>query len=168
MNPNSTIPWLATGMIIFVVTLSGPLVPTIDFTSDGSELSFDEPSSATVSVVKAPNNGFRIALGRFGTGPYLYSSPAVIHVERVSGVPIIAYELSIPELRYTFASLTFPSDAHEGENLTLAIERSSIQPEIITEPAYPARLSVIVRTSNETRTVYEQEVTVTVGEIDEA
>lgn len=169
MNPISTTPWLVTGMIVVVVVLSGPLVPTVDFTSPtGSKPSLDERSSATISVIEPPSDGFRIAPGRFGTGPYLYASPVVIHVERVSGVPIIAYELSVPGLNYVTASLTFPSDEHEGENLTLTLERSTIRPGRVTEPAYPAHLSITVRTGNETRTVFGRNTTVTVEGIDDA
>lgn len=169
MNPALFSTRLVTGLIVLVVLLSGPLAPTIEFTTGaGHRPSFDERSSATISVVEPPSDEFRIAPGRFGTGPYLYSPPVLIHVERVTGAPIIAYELAIPGLSYVTASLTFPSETHEGENLTLTLERGTIQPELLSTSAYSAHLTVSIRAGEETRTVFRRNLTVTVEGFDDA
>lgn len=154
---------LAAALILVTVLFSGPLVPFIDFTvatadsPDGTGI-----GNANVTVVKPPADDFRIAQARYGAGTYLYSRPITVHITSVTGSPTLTYEIRIPELGFNVVTLAFLSEDDVGQNYTLTIARSQIKPEKISQSSYPAELELRLRSGNQSRVVYQGNVTVTV------
>lgn len=153
-------------IVLATVILSGPLVPYVDFTPAAASTPTHGPDSASISVVSTPADDFRIAPARFGAGVYLYSAPMTVHVERVAGSPTLIYELRIDELGFNVASLAFLSESTAGTDQVLQIERSTIEPERITQSSYAGEIELRLRAGNETRVIHQQNVTVTVEDLD--
>ena len=147
-------------IVLFGVLISGPFVPFVDFTVASEPSS--APASASVSVETAPDGTFLISTGRFGTGTYLYSPDVVVRVHRVTGAPILVYELAIPRLGFNIASVAFLDEGDGGRDLRLGIEPSRIEATRVSDSSYAGELSVRVRTENASVSVYRQNVTVPV------
>lgn len=154
---------LAVTFILGSVILSGPLVPVVDLTAPKADSPDDSGvGNATITVVEPPASDFRIAPARFGAGTYLYSQPVTVQVASVTGHPTLTYEIRIPGLGFNVVTLAFLSEDEAGRNLDLSIARSSIRPEQVTEPSYPAELELRLRSGNQSRVVWRQNVTVNV------
>lgn len=149
-------------VILLTVVISGPLFPFVDFTHTTAASQAAGPDTATVELIELPEDEFRIAPGRFGAGTYLYSSPATVRIDNVSGSPMLVYELTVPELGRTVVTVVFLSDRYDGQRLTLELGRSSIDSALLQKSEYDGVVRLRLRTGSRTRTIHSQNVTIVV------
>jgi hypothetical protein len=163
MDLHSVSYWVTVVVILGVVLISGPIVPMAEFTST-SVVRVDtsvEPN-ASITVLDVPSDGFRIAPERYDSDFALHMPSATVQVDDVSGDPTLIYELAVPDLRTTAATLYFITDVNEGNVLTLDTVPSTIQEQKVNRDTYSGELSIRVRAGNGSRTIHQQNVTVTV------
>lgn len=151
------------GVILGVTVLSGPLVGAVDFTEPEPELSAPPGTgTASVSAVTISAEDSTLAPGEFGAGSYYLTVPhARATVDSVTGAPILAYRISIPELGHASESVYILSPEDAGE-MTLAIESMAVSPDRIDATEYEAEITVELRDDTGTESLASRYITVTV------
>lgn len=158
----------ATGAVYVTVALiagtalvSGPLVGAVDFTHERAGTFSPGSGSADLAVLSTPDRA-RLDRGSFGAGAYYLQVPdAEVRVEAVTGQPILAYKIRIPDLGYTRSTVHF-LDAETQGRLTVSIEKDALAPEEIDRDSYSGEIVVLVRTDGGEDVLYRGPVTVAV------
>lgn len=155
--------FVTVGLIAGTILVSGPLVGAVDFTHERERTFAPGSGSADVSVLSTPERA-RLDRGSFGSGAYyLQVPPAEVRIRAVSGQPILAYKIRIPDLGYTRSTAHFLSPEIEGR-LSLTLERDAISPSEVDRESYPAELVVLLRADGGEEILYRGPVTVDVTE----
>lgn len=158
MNPTESLPILSVGVILVVTLLSGPF-GVVDLTTGGpacSEDVFPGTGNASVEVVDAPETA-TLTKSRFGAEVYRLELPdASLNVSDVTGRPTVSYRLRLPALRTAVGATKILSGCTTG-GITVAMDRTTFEPDRIDADSYEGRLFVVYRGS-ENGTKVEQEL----------
>jgi hypothetical protein len=162
MDPARYLPVFATGLIVAVTLLSGPLVGGVDFTHDRTDETVGiGTGSASVTSVSLPGT-VQFQQGRYGSGGYYVRVPdATVEFERIRGRPILSYKLEVEEMGYSRETSHFLS-SDTPERLALSIEKDTLDPEEVEATEYSGRLRVSVRANGTDRVLASRNVTVRV------
>lgn len=131
-------------VIVATTLVSGPLVDAVDFTQERDETFDPNTGGATVTVLSTPDRA-RLDRGSFGAGAYYLQVPdATVRIADVSGQPILAYKIRIPELGYTRSTAHFIDEDNEGR-MAVSIESDALPPDEIDRESYSGELLVVLR-----------------------
>lgn len=160
MNRERVVVYGVVGLVLATTLASGPLVGAVDFTTAPEPRSF-EGGDATVTDVSLPASA-TISPGRFGSGEdYLRVPDGAVTLANVTGTPMLAYQISIPEIGYSRSTTHFVTDADEGP-YALSMERDAIESSRVADGSYNGTLAVYLRSNQTERTVADRNVTVEV------
>lgn len=161
MLPAARPVYLATILTILgILVVSGPLTGGIAFAP--TEPDGFGYGTITLTPQTAPAE-ITIQTGRFDAGLYVLSVPdTIVHIEHVSGRPLVTYKLNIPEMGYVRQSLHIIDAESTGDTIALSLGETPIEPELLNDDAYTGRLSIETRDDTGTRTTASWNVTVVV------
>jgi hypothetical protein len=160
--------WLLVALVCVTAVVSGPLVPSVDFTdsepgsaglqSDGALGS----GSASVSVQEFPDRA-HFTEGEFDSGAYYLSSPPLrVTAESITGRPILVCQLDIPTLGYSTSRLAFLNESANGTHV-FQFDAGPISAEKLDATEYSGEFSVFVRANGEKKVIASRNVTVVVN-----
>lgn len=158
MNRERVVTVTTVAILLGVTVVSGPLVGV----SLTSEQTFNPGSGSIVATVEqTPENA---SLDRASHGSdlyYLRGPPIPVQVEQTRGQPSLAYEIVIPELGHTTASITFLDGDSQGE-IQLEFDPSTIEEDRVDAGAYDGIIRVVANDDDGERVLAETNVTVEV------
>lgn len=158
MNRERVVLVATVGLLVGVTFASGPLVG-VSLTE--SETFAPGSGSVEASVAETPETATLQRASHGGGVYYLRADPISVSVASVTGQPALAYELAVPELGHTSASVTF-LDADSPGTVRLEFDPSTIEADRVDDETYDAVLSVVATDSGGRRVVAETNVTVEV------
>jgi len=152
--------WGTVLVICSVPVLSGPVVGLVDLTK--APLDGIGDGSATVDAVEAPDTArFDRALS---SDSYVLKVPdARIHVAAIEGRPLVSYKISIPAMSYSRATTHFLSDDDAGW-VEISLASETFAPDRVSQSAYEAQLSLVLRVNDTKQTLHDGPVTLEVAE----
>jgi hypothetical protein len=155
---------ITTAIILATLIMSGPVVPTVDFTTSPliDTIAENEDSSLDLSEIRVMGDGPRINPGRYDWLAVLDAPTLSVKINRVSGSPFLVYELAVPGLSHNIATLVAIDEQEEGRTISIDIENSTLRADEIASSSYPAEIRVRVRAGNKTTTIFRTNATVTV------
>lgn len=163
MSPDRAAVYGAAALVVLAALLSGPLGVGGLSAPDGPPVDAGNGTVA-LSVEHVPSEGIQFAERDSDVQRYELSVPnARVDIESVTGVPILLYELQVPEMGYGQTSVYFLESDDTGGKM-LVMPEDSLPPELVTESSYDGFLLVKVRTSNGDQVLARQNVTVEVIE----
>lgn len=153
--------YVTVALIAGIALVSGPLVGAVDFTHEREKTFAPGTGSADVTVLSTPER-VRLDRGSFGSGAYYLQVPAAeVRVRTVTGQPMLAYKVRIPDLGYTRSTVHFLDGDTEGR-MTVSLETDSLAPEEIDRESYSGEIVVLVRADDGDEVLYRGPVTVEV------
>lgn len=163
--------WAVAGTIMAIVVLTLLTGPIGGYTvPNDSPSSLSEPSTATVSVVSAPET-VTITQSRYNTGEYYLENPTVVvDVESVTGTPILNYKVTIAELGTAKTAVHAVDELGQGHHRLSLVDASSpgqaqitaINGSDIEQQQYTGRMTLVLRSSTTERVIYDKPVTIQV------
>ncbi|MFC6836242.1 hypothetical protein [Halomarina ordinaria] len=161
MDTGRTAVSVAVVAIVATLVLTGPYGP-VDATTAAADGFGSDGGEASVAAVSLPDDA-TLTAGRYGAEAYtLRVPPATADVERVTGRPMLVYEVRVPALGYSRVSLASLDEGGEDVRLTLASD--TFAPERIDRETYDGEVLVTVRSGEESRVVERAPLTVRVVE----
>ena len=146
--------------IIFVTLLSGPLIPSINWTQETSSGNFPE-GQADITVIDWPNKGSIEPL-KFRSEEYkLTIDSAKIRATTVSGSPVVNYRLNIPKMNRSQVAVYTLTPSDEGSTLSLEIPQSQLE-SVPAVDELDAEVEVLVRNNSGKREIGSRNVTISV------
>jgi hypothetical protein len=146
-------------VFLFLVCIVGSAIVVGPLGTDATRTSAGESADVTVEFV--PEDNVTLERGKFGSGRYhVDAPPAVVHVENVTGTPILRYVVDIPG-EWLTASSRYGLGGREGR-LSMRPSPVTISPAVIDQERYEAIVSVWVRTGTRERDIVQRRVTVEV------
>lgn len=150
-------------LILLTTLISGPLVGTVDFTTEHERTFAPGTGQADITVMAVPERA-RLEQGRYGSGAYYLRIPdATVQIDAIEGQPMLVYKIRLPELGITHATTHFLDETIDGE-MALSIRETTFDPDEINQEIYPGELIILVRTDNSDVVLYRGNVTVDVIE----
>lgn len=147
--------------IVSLAIVSGPLVTAIDLTPERADSESFGNGSAEVSIAAAPKTA-HLDAGRYGAARTHLRVPEIVgRVDSVSGRPIIAYTIRIPELGYVRGEIRALSRSDSGR-IGLQFDRTVVDTRGYNGTSYRGALTVVVREHGEERELYRGPITVEV------
>lgn len=158
MNPERVVLTATVCIIVVVTIVSGPLVG-ISLTSDET---FNPGSGSIVATVEDTPETATLERGSHGSEVYyLHGPPIPVQVDQVRGQPSLTYEIVIPELGHTTASLTFLDKGTKG-SIRLEFDPSTIEDDQVVAESYAGKIRVIANDADGERELVETNVTIEV------
>lgn len=158
MNRERVVLVATVGLLLGVTFASGPLV--------GVSLTEPEsfaPGSGSIeaSVAATPETATLERASHGGGVYYLRADPIDVRVADVTGQPSLTYELAVPELGHTSASVTFLDEESQG-TVRLEFDPSTLEADRVDADAYDGVLRVVATDGDGRRVAAETDVTVEV------
>ena len=158
MNRERVVLVATAGLLLGVTFASGPFVGV----SLTSEQTFNPGSGSIVATVEQPPENASLDRASHGSDLYYLRGPPIpVQVEQARGQPSLAYEIVIPELGHTTASITFLDDDSQGE-IQLEFDPSTIEEDRVEAESYDGIVRVIANDDDGERVLAEANVTVEV------
>lgn len=158
MNRERAVLLATMGILLGITIASGPLVGV----SLTESKSFDPGSGSVEAAVTETPSTVTLQRANHGGGVYhLRAEPIAVEVASVAGQPSLTYEVAVPVLGHTTASITFLEADAEG-TVQLEFDPSTLEADRIDADQYDGVLTVIANDDGGERVLSETNVTVEV------
>ena len=160
MNRERAVLVATMGILLGVTVASGPLVGV----SLTESKSFAPGSGSVEATVTETPETATLQRANHGGGVYLLrAAPIAIEVTSVTGQPSLTYEIAVPALGHTTASITF-LEADAAGAVRLEFDPSTLEADRIDADQYDGVLTVVANDDGGERVLAETNVTVEVVE----
>ncbi|MFB6283969.1 MAG: hypothetical protein ABEK59_08575 [Halobacteria archaeon] len=161
IEPKTSI-YLAVGLIFFITVITGPLFPVIDPTGEREKNKWFGNGSIEIDDVRMGSGEYVLRKGKFGTDSYYLEAPKInTDVSEVENITTLQYYLYIPKLKYKTIGMTLLNNEEHGVYET-SIKSPGLSSEEVNQSEFDARIWLKVNEGNQTRTVFEKNVTISV------
>jgi hypothetical protein len=162
MDRSSRAPLIAVALIVLGTVLASPVVGLVEFDESDATGNIGT-GTATVSTVSLPDEA-TFQRGRYGSETYyLQVAAGSVTFDRITGKPVLSYELNVDALGYSRQTTYFLQPGTD-EWIELTIEKDNLEPDSLDEDAYDAELRLVLRGDGESRVLRQKNVTVQVRE----
>ncbi|MFC7166939.1 hypothetical protein [Halospeciosus flavus] len=155
---------IVTVSVIVLVTLaSGPVISSINLTTNQSDTASFDDGNITVTDVTIPNDSYTFHQGNYGSAAYYLETPdTTLTLKSVTGSPRLVYKLRIPAKSYVVAKTTFIRNNATGQ-FSLTGPSDTFKPSTINQSEYRGKVTILVRSGMESRVLATKNVTIEVS-----